>query len=584
MEMASSWIHPTWAVLLPMLLSLPFGWFMARALDVPADREGRGLDALPMFILRLMGRREPVRMDWKRYANVMLIFSAVSWMLSYAILYFQQYLPLNPDKKGPLTPDLIFHTVSSFVSNTQLQHYSGEQALSYFSQLGMIVWQNFVGPGTGLAVMVATIRGLRGDKHLGDFYADLVRSIVWVFMPISVVVAMMLMATGVPMTYSGSVEAKTVEGGTQMIARGPVAAFVSVKQLATDGGGFFGPNSTHPFENPTVWSNMIEEVSISILPMAAILMFGFMIKDLKHATLIYGVMTGLLLFCLVVAVAYENQPSAAYQGLPVIQGPNMEGKEVRVGAVSSATWATLITAIANGSVNCMHDSLNPITGLIPMGLMMLNVVFSGMGSGFLNMLAFIVIAVFLAGLMVGRSPEYLGKKLEARETKYAMMIALFHPLLICIGTGLFAATLWGQSTVANPGPHGFSEILYEFTSASSNNGSGFEGLADNNPPWNIATGIVVLLNRFGPLVLPLAIAGSLLKKKRVPQTSGTLRTDNLTFAGMLTGTILLVGVLSFMPAVVLGPVADHLRSTAPTPVSQAAPAPAPPPPTTAQLP
>ncbi len=543
-----------------------------------------GFDALPTFILRLMGRGAPARMDWKRYANVMLIFSAVSWMLSYAILYFQQYLPLNPDKKGPLSGDLIFHTASSFVSNTQLQHYSGEQHLSYFSQLGMIVWLDFVGPATGLAVMLGVIRGLRGDKHLGDFYADLMRSCVWVFMPISLVVALALMGTGVPMTFGGAAQAKTVEGVSQTIARGPAACFVSVKQLATDGGGFFGPNSTHPFENPTVWSNMIEEIAISLLPMAAIVMFGFMIKDLKHATLIYGVMLGLLLFCLVVAISYENQPSAAYHGLPVVQGPNMEGKEVRVGVVSTATWATLITAIANGSVNGMHDSLNPITGLIPLGMMMLNVVFSGMGSGFLNMLAFIIIAVFLSGLMVGRSPEYMGKKLEARETKFAMMIALFHPILILVGTGWFAATEWGQKTVANPGPHGFSEILYEFTSASSNNGSGFEGLADNNPAWNIATGIVIMLNRFGPLVLPLAIAGSLLKKKTVPQTSGTLRTDNFTFAGMLTGTILLVGVLSFMPAVVLGPVADHLRSTTPTQVSQATPTPAPPTPTTAQLP
>jgi K+-transporting ATPase ATPase A chain len=582
MNPLSSWLHPTWALAVPILGSVPLGWWMARVLDPPAEREGRGLDAPTTWLCRMFGRPVPAKMDWKRYAYVMLLFSTVAWIVSFAILYFQQWLPMNPDKKGPLTPDLIFHTVSSFVSNTQLQHYSGEQALSYFSQLVMIVWLDFVGPATGLAVMLATIRGLRGDRHLGDFYVDMVRSIIHVFMPLSFIVAVMLLAMGMPMTYEGSVPVKTVEGGSQTIARGPVAAFVSVKQLCTDGGGFFGPNSTHPYENPTVWSNMLEEIAISLLPMAAIVMFGFMIKDLRHATVIYGVMLFLLLFCLVVAIYYEVQPSAATDGLPVAQGPNMEGKEVRVGAVSSATWATLITAIANGSVNCMHDSLNPITGLVPMGLMMLNVVFSGMGSGFLNMLAFIIIAVFLAGLMVGRSPEYFGKKLEARETKFAMMIALFHPLLICIGTGLFAATEWGTKTVANPGPHGFSEILYEFTSASSNNGSGFEGLGDNNPPWNIATGLVVLLNRFGPLVLPLAIAGSLATKKRVPQTSGTLRTDNFTFAGMLAGTILLVGVLSFMPAAVLGPVADHLCGN---PGTSSAPAtPAPPPATTAQLP
>jgi K+-transporting ATPase ATPase A chain len=582
MDSIATWLHPTWAIAFPVLASVPLGWFMWRVLDVPADREGRGLDALPMLILRLFGRRKVMPMDWKRYAYVMLTFSAVAWVLSFAILYFQPYLPLNPDKKGPLSGDLIFHTASSFVSNTQLQHYSGEQHLSYFSQLGMIVWLDFVGPATGLAVMLATVRGLRGDRKLGDFYADLVRSVVWVLMPLSVIVALMLMATGVPMTYEGSAQAKTVEGGSQTIARGPVAAFVSIKQLGTDGGGFFGPNSTHPFENPTAWSNMIEEIAISLLPMAAIVMIGFMIRDLKHAAVIFSVMLAFLIFSVAVAIYFENKPSAATEGLPVVQAPNMEGKEVRVGVVSTATWATLITAIANGSVNGMHDSLNPITGLVPMGLMQLNVVFSGMGSGFLNMLAFIIVAVFLSGLMVGRTPEYLGKKLEARETKFAMLIALFHPLLILICTGWFAATEWGTKTVANPGPHGFSEILYEFTSASSNNGSGFEGLADNNPPWNIVSGVVLLLNRFGPLVLPLAIAGSLAMKKRVPQTSGTLRTDNFTFAGMLMGTVILVGVLSFMPAVVLGPIADHLSG--PT-ASQGAPAaPAPPPTTTAQLP
>ena len=300
-----------------------------------------------------------------------------------------------------------------------------------------------------------------------------------------------------------------------------------------------------------------------MLPMASMVMAGLMLRNMKHALVLYGVMLAFLITGAAIAVNAEVKPSAATEGLPVAAGPNMEGKEVRLGAVAGATWAAMTTATSNGSVNSMHDSLNPIAGAVPMSMMMLNVVFSGVGAGFENMLMYVIVAVFIAGLMVGRTPEYLGKKVEAKEVKLAMIAVLIHPLLICAGAGLFAATPWGQKTVANPGSHGFSEILYEFTSASANNGSGFEGLADNNPAWNIATGIVLLLGRFPALILPLAVAGFLSTKKRVPQTIGTLRTDNLTFAGMLLGTVLLVGALSFMPALVLGPVADHLVAVKP---------------------
>jgi potassium-transporting ATPase potassium-binding subunit len=338
---------------------------------------------------------------------------------------------------------------------------------------------------------------------------------------------------------------------------------VSIKQLGTNGGGFFGPNSTHPLENPSPWSNLVEVVSIILLPMAAIVMAGFMLRNMRHALVIYGVMLAFLSSATLVAILYETEPSAAARGLAVAQGSNMEGKEVRLGPVASATWAAITTATSNGSVNSMHDSLNPIAGLVPMGLMMLNVVFSGIGAGFLNMLMFVITAVFFAGLMVGRTPEYLGKKIEAKEVKLAMLAVLIHPLVICTGAGLFAASAWGKATVANPASHGFSEILYEFTSAAANNGSGFEGLADNNPPWNIATGIVLLLGRFPALLFPLAVAGCLAVKKRVPHTSGTLRTDDVTFAAMLLGTVVLIGALSFMPAAVLGPIADHLTTVKP---------------------
>jgi potassium-transporting ATPase potassium-binding subunit len=577
-----SYLHPFWAILLPIAGSIPLGWWMARVLDPAPERAGRGIDAVPFALLRLVGHREPARMGWQRYAYSVLAFNAALFVISFVILLAQSHLPiLNPEGKGPLTSlgykdmvgtehpgadtAVIFNTVCSFVTNTNLQHYAGEQHLSYFSQLGAIVWLQFVTPACGLAVMLAVVRGLRGQRELGDFYLDTVRGLCFVLVPLSVIMAILLVATGVPMTLSGSAHATTLEKGSQTIAVGPVAAEVTIKQLGTNGGGYFGPNSAHPLENPSPWSNLLEVVAIIIIPMAAIVMFGIMIKDRAHAAVIYGVMLAMLLTGAAVAIFAESQPSAAVAGLPVAEGGNLEGKEVRIGPVASATWSAITTATSNGSVNAMHDSFQPLGGLVPMSLMMLNVDFSGIGAGFLNMLMYVIVAVFLAGLMVGRTPEYLGKKIEAREVKLAMIVVLIHPLVITCGTAFFAATGWAQATVANPGSHGFSEVLYEFTSAAANNGSGFEGLSDNNPAWNIATGVVLLLGRFPALVLPIAIAGFLSEKKRAPQTSGTLLTNDLTFGAMLLGTVLLVGALSFMPAVVLGPIADHLSTAAPGP-------------------
>jgi K+-transporting ATPase ATPase A chain len=584
-EFDLAWLHPVWALSLPIALSLPLGWSMFRSLDPPADRAGRGLDALPMFLCRLIGRPKPVAMDWKRYAFAFLAFNSALFVITFGLLYAQQYLPLNPDGKGSLgslgykgtagvdhpsaDTGVVFNTVCSFVTNTNLQHYSGEQHLSYFSQLGCIVWLMFVTPASGLAVMLATLRGLRGDPHMGDFYLDLMRSLVFVLAPVALVIAVALVGMGVPMTFGGAAKATTLDGAatkmaTQTISRGPVAALVAIKQAGTNGGGFFGSNTAHPYENPSPWSNLLALVAIIVLPMASIVMAGNMLKNGKHALVIYGVMLTFLVAGAAIAIHAEVEPSAATEGLAAVTaGPNMEGKEARLGPIAAATWAAMTTATSNGSVNSMHDSLNPIAGMVPMSMMMLNVVFSGIGAGFANMLAYIIVAVFLAGLMVGRTPEYLGKKVEGKEVKLAMGMMLIHPLLILAGSGLFSATDWGTKTVANPGPHGFSEILYEFTSAAANNGSGFEGLSDNNPSWNIATGIVLLLGRFPALVLPLALAASLAAKKRVPYTSGTLRTDTLTFAGMLLGTVLLVGALSFMPAVVLGPIADQLSAAKP---------------------
>ncbi len=583
MDPSIAWLHPVWAFSLPIAASFPLGRLMARSLDVPGDRIGRGFDAIPMFLCRLIGKKTPARMDWKHYAFSLLTFNAALFVITFGLLYFQQSLPLNPDGKGSLATlgykdaagvqhdgadtAVIFNTVCSFVTNTNLQHYSGEQHLTYFSQLGSIVWLMFVTPAAGLCVMLATLRGLRGDKDMCDFHVDLMRGLTAVILPFCLILAVTLVGMGVPMTFHKAATATTVDGATtkvetQTIARGPVAALVAIKQAGTNGGGFFGPNSTHPFENPSPWSNLLSIFAIVALPMASIVMAGSMLRDRKHALVIYGVMLSLLVTGCVIAILAEVKPSAATAGLPVASGPNMEGTEVRFGPVAAATWASVTTATSSGSVNSMHDSLNPLAGLVPMAMMMLNVAFSGVGAGFENMLMYIIVAVFIAGLMVGRTPEYLGKKVEAKEVKLAMLALLVHPLLICAGAAIFAATGW-KAFVANPGPHGFSEILYEFTSAAANNGSGFEGLADNNPPWNIATGIVLLLGRFPALIFPLAVAGFLSSKKRVPQTGGTLRTDNLTFAGMLLGTVILVGALSFMPAVVLGPVADQLAAVKP---------------------
>ena len=569
-----TWIHPIWAVGLPVALAIPLGLWMTRVLDPPPEREGRGLDALATLVTRAIGRGHPTPMTWLEYGRAMLAFNLALFVITFAILWAQPRLPLNPDQKGSLAglgykdpagvqhdgadTAVIFNTVCSFVTNTNLQHYSGEQHLSYFSQLGAVMWLQFVTPACGLAVMLAVIRGLRGQRDVGDFWRDMVRSVLFVMLPLALVTAFSLAATSVPMTFAGSAPATTLEGSSQAIARGPVAAFVAIKQLGTNGGGFFGPNSAHPFENPTPWSNLIEVVALTLVPMASVLMFGRMLRERRHARVLFGVMLTMLLIGAGIVIAAELRPNGAMIRPEIASGPNMEGKEVRFGPVATATWSAATSATSNGSVNGMLDSLNPMGGLVPMALMMINVDFSGVGSGFLNMLMFVIAAVFIAGLMVGRTPEYLGRKIEAKEVKLAMVAILIHPLVITCGTALFAATTWGSSTTANPGAHGFSEILYEFTSSAANNGSGFEGLSDNNPAWNIATGVVLLLGRFPSLLLPLAIAGSLAVKKPTPPSLGTLPTDNFTFGMTLMGVVLLVGALSFMPAVVMGPVADAL--------------------------
>jgi K+-transporting ATPase ATPase A chain len=596
---------PFLIVTVTVALSIPVGFYLARVID------GR-LNG-PRWIERLV---DTGPQDWKQYTLSLLLFNTLMFVVAFALLSLQPVLPLNPDGKKMLAPTTIFNTAISFFTNTNLQHYSGEQHLSYFSQLTVILWNMFVSASVGFCALAAMIRGLRGDKHMGNFYVDMWRVVVWVFIPSSLIMGVLLMQAGVPMTFEGAAKATPLTPGAmgtendallpQMIARGPVAAIIPIKHLGTNGGGFFGANSAHPFENPSAWTNFLTCINILIFPFSLIVMFGKMLNNMKHAVVIYGVMMSMFLVMIGWAIywdtlhpnpaltahaALHDRQGHAYElkaekdrqaashaldipavaGLPVNQSlGNLEGKELRFGTSAGATYSAVTTAVTCGSVNCMHDSLNPLAGLTPFTGMWLNCIFGGKGVGLINLLVYLIVGVFLAGLMVGRTPEYLGRKVEAREMKLAMLALLVHPILVLGPTGLFAARDWGVKAENNPGPHGFSEILYEFSSSSANNGSGFEGLGDTwgdndnrepaeeSPAWDIATGLVMLFGRLMPIVAPLALAGSLAVKKPTPFTAGTLRTDTLTFGFVLLGTILLVGALLFLPAAVLGPVAEHL--------------------------
>ncbi len=572
----SVWFLPLLIVGTTILLSIPVGFYLAWIVD--------GRYRAPGWLRWLERRLDTGVQNWKQYALSLLLFNTLMFVFGFFVLAAQSSAPLNPDEKGMLAPTTIFNTVSSFLTNTNLQHYYGEVHLSYWSQIAFIVWNMFVSAAVGFCVLAAMTRGLRGDEHMGNYYLDMWRVVVYVFLPASLFGGVILMAAGVPMTFDKAIEASMLEPGamgkddkgdpkSQLIARGPVAAVLPIKHFGTNGGGFFGANSAHPYENPNAWTNYFESVSILIFPFSLVVMFGRLLGQMRQAAVIYGVMLSLFVAMIVWAVHFDTQqPNPALAGLPVdaMDMGNLEGKELRFGTSAGATFSAVTTAVTCGSVNCMHDSLNPLAGLTPLTGMWLNCVFGGKGVGLVNLLVYLIVGVFLAGLMVGRTPEYLGKKVEAREMKLAMLALLIHPILILGPTGLFAALSWGTEATSNPGPHGFSQILYEFSSASANNGSGFEGLSDtwgfndakpepyNTRPWDIATGLVMLLGRFIPIVAPLALAGSLAAKKRTPFTSGTLRTDTLTFGFVLLGTILLVGALLFMPAAVLGPVAEHL--------------------------
>jgi K+-transporting ATPase ATPase A chain len=548
--------------------SMPIGRYMAKVFSGGKTWLDPVFLPLERLVLRLSLVDPNEQQDWKAYSRSLVVSNVFMWLAAFAIVTLQGVLFLNPDGIAAMEPTLAFNSISSFTTNTNLQHYSGETGLSYLSQMIEATFLQFVTAATGMAALVAIIRALGGNRltKLGNFYVDVNRAAVRVLLPLAIVVAVIILSQGTPMTFEPAVKLKTMEGQDQTIARGPVAAMVAIKQLGTNGGGYFGPNSAHPYENPTPLSNLAECWSITIIPMAMVWTLGEMLRRRRLAVVIFVTMLALYLPLVTFAVSQEfgGNPAIAAMGLDQSTG-SMEGKEVRFGAGLSALWASTTTVTSNGSVDGMHDSMTPLGGVVPMIGMWLNNIFGGVGVGFINMLIFIIVAVFVAGMMIGRTPEFLGKKVEAKEMKLASLALLLHPLLILVGTAI-ACYVWSKTAnpntalawLKNPGPHGFSEMLYEFSSASANNGSGFEGLGDNTPFWNIATGLTMLLGRYIPIIAPLALAASLAAKPASPETSGSLRADSATFGFTLWSVVVILGLLMFMPVAVLGPIAEYL--------------------------
>ena len=545
-------------------LAIPLGKYIGKIFSNEKTWLDKIFNPVDKLFYKLGGINPAKEMSWKQHLVALLTINICWFLLSMFVLTNMSWLPLNPDHNPSMSGDLAFNTAVSFVTNTNLQHYSGETGLSYFGQLTLMLWQ-FISAGCGMAIAAFVFFAMKAKaaNKAGNFYFLFVRSCTRVLFPIALVVALFLVFNGTPMTFQGKDTITTLQGDTQQVSRGPVAAFVAIKQLGTNGGGFFGPNSAHPLENPDYITNIIETISIFLIPIAMIFALGYVLKKKKLAWVIFGVMTIGFLLLVIPTVINEMNGNPAITKMGIAQNlGSMEGKEVRFGPAASAYWAINTTVTSNGSVNAMHDSLTPLSGMNALLAMMVNCFYGGVGVGFLNFYIFIILAVFISGLMVGRTPEFLGKKIEAKEMKIAMIIALLHPLLILTGTAI-ASHLYANNPAAyagwlnNPGYHGFSEMLYEFTSASANNGSGFEGLGDNTPFWNIACGIVMLLARYLPIIGPVAIAGILANKKYIPESAGTLKTDTVTFGLMVFAVIALVAALAFFPALVLGPVSEY---------------------------
>jgi K+-transporting ATPase ATPase A chain len=547
-----------------VLLAVPLGRYLATIYR--GDKSWSDfLAPFERLLFRLGGIDSTKAMTWQQHLVALLTINLVWFFWAMFVLCTQGSLPLNPDHNPSMSPDQAFNTAISFLVNCNLQHYSGESGATYFSQVFCLMFLQFVTAATGMAACVVVFNALKEgttDK-LGNFYDYFLKSITRVLMPLSLVVALVLAFQGTPMTWAGKTPLVTVQGDSVNVSRGPAAAMVAIKELGTNGGGFFGANSAHPLENPTYLTNAVENFALVLIPLAMVFAFGYYLKRPKLAYVVFGVMTAGFLLLLAPTVYYETQgnPAIAHLGADQHLGA-LEGKEMRFGAAASAYWGITNTVISCGSVNSMHDSHMPISGMAELLGMMTNCLYGGVGVGFLNFFVFVIIAVFISGLMVGRTPEFLGKKIEAREMKIAIIIALLHPLLILTGTAI-AAHLYANSPtelagwLANPGYHGFSEMLYEYTSSAANNGSGFEGLGDNTPWWNISTGIVMVLARYLPIIGPVAIAGLLARKKFIPESAGTLRVDTGTFGIMVFFVIWIIAALAFFPALALGPLAEH---------------------------
>lgn len=541
-----------------MILVIPMGKYLYQVANCEKAFGDRIFNKVDNTIYKIF-KIDKEEMNWKQYVLALIITNAVMIFAGYLILRIQGIGLFNPSEIGGMEESLSFNTIISFMTNTNLQHYSGESGLSYLAQMLVIIYMMFTSAATGYAACMAFIRGLAGKKKtLGNFYVDMVRITTRVLVPLAFIVGVLLISQGVPQTLGGTETVRTIEGNLQDIARGPVAALESIKHVGTNGGGFFGANSSHPFENPTIVSNMIEMLSMMILPGACVIAFGYMIGNKKQSRAVFGAMGIIFLVGLLICWTSEKagNPELA-AGLSQAMG-NMEGKELRFGIDQSALFTTVTTSFTTGTVNNMHDTLTPLGGLVPMLNMMLNVVFGGKGVGLMNMLMYAILTVFLCGLMVGRTPEFLSKKLEGREVKLVALSIIVHPLLILAFSALAVAIPAGLEGITNGGFHGLSQILYEFSSASANNGSGFEGLADNTLFWNMTTGVAMFYGRYLAIVIQLAVVGSLANKKPVNTSVGTLKTDNFTFTILLVAIVLIIGALTFLPALVLGPIAEHL--------------------------
>lgn len=555
--------------LLTLLIAIPLGKYLAKVFageKVWTDF----LNPLEAVIFKLSGIRPKEEMNWKQHLKALLTINMLWLVYGFFMLIYQDRLPLNPDGNPGMSADLSFNTIISFVVNCNLQHYSGESGVSYFSQHFILMFLQFVSCATGIAAAVVLFKAFRDrtTEKLGNFWNFFVKSITRLLLPLSIVIALILAFNGTTTSYEGKDQFVSLEGDTVQVSRGPAAAFIAIKHLGTNGGGWFGANSTHPLENPNYVTNTVELIAQVIIPMAMVIAFGIFIRRRKLSWMMFSVMTIGMFLLLIPTISSElgGNPAIAKMGISQTSGA-MEGKEVRFGPAISAYWSTVTTIISTGSVNSMHDSTMPLTGVWLLLGMMVNSFFGGCGVGILNYFVYLIIAVFISGLMVGRTPEFLGHKLEAREVKIAAIVTLLSPLLILGGTALSAYTFmhYGQANwtvqpqhwLNNNGFHGFSEMLYEMTSSNANNGSGFEGLADNNMFWNVATGIVLMFGRFLPIIGPVAIAGLLAKKKYIPETAGTLRTDTLTFGIMTLAVIVVLNALSYFPVLALGPLAEY---------------------------